>query len=107
MMDLPKMVGALVSFVLLGTAGIVAIKLLNGHIETTGLLRTRNGEAVDPERVALMIATVAGGFAYFSYGLSHGLDEGGLPALPSELVTAMSGGNFLFLAGKAFRMRKV
>jgi hypothetical protein len=84
-------------------AATLILKLLNGEIKTAGMLETKPDRPIDPERLLVMIGTVMAGFGYFSYGLNVGARDGALPDLPEELVTALGGGNLLYLSGKIFR----
>ncbi|CDZ46714.1 hypothetical protein [Neorhizobium galegae] len=88
-------------------AATFAIKLLNGHINTAGMLETAPDRPIDPERLLVLIGTVLAGFGYFSYGLNVGAKNGALPDLPEELVTALGGGNLLYLSGKIFRTGRI
>lgn len=85
-------------------AAVVVLKILTGEVNTTGMLSTENTDGVAPERLLMLLASIVGAFAYFSYGLSEGLTSGKLPEIPDVLVSAMGGGNLLYLSGKIFRI---
>jgi hypothetical protein len=89
---------------------LVAIRILRGDIDTTGMLVTdpkRTGN-VDPER-AIMMGVVPAVLAFYTiHTLNTGvvtLPTGGLsmPDLPEGLVSLLTGSNGLYLAGKIAR----
>lgn len=84
----------------------IAFQLLNGRINTTGLLfgRTSTGARYfSPERVQLLITTASGAAYYLGLVLSQPkLTE--FPAVPTELLGALGGSHALYLGGKAFAM---
>lgn len=88
--------------VLLGA--VVALKLFNGTIGLKGMLVSAPGGPVQPDRLLLLGLTVAGAFAYLTYGLAHGVSDGALPDIPedvrSELLTFLGGGNLYYLVRK-------
>lgn len=106
MAALSTVTAAMLVVILIALLAVITLKALKGDINTAGLLRTDQNGVVDPERVLMLVGTVFCGFAYFSYGLSVGCRTGSLPDMPEQLVTAMSGGNFLYLSGKIFRTGK-
>jgi len=87
----------------------VVIRILRGDINTTGMLRTRPGAGIDPERATMMLTTllVIGGYALDV--LSNGAIENPvtgkdtMPDAPQELLLIMGGGNILYLTGKIGR----
>jgi hypothetical protein len=89
---------------------LVAIRILRGDIDTTGMLVTdpnRTGN-VDPERaIAMGVAPAVLAF-YVIHTLNTGavpLPNGGLsmPDLSEGLVSLLTGSNGLYLAGKIAR----
>ncbi|MDQ0137026.1 hypothetical protein J2T08_004965 [Neorhizobium galegae] len=87
-------------------AFVTLIKLLDGSISMSGMLANGKDQPNDPERVVMLIGTIAGAFAYFSYGLKSIGTGGTLPPVPQEAVMALGGSNFLYIFGKIFRPRK-
>lgn len=92
-------------------AAVVAVKILRGDVNTHGLLTTSQGGALDPERAALMVATLAVAGYYMIQTLGTPLadlyDEavGGyvLPDLPTELLVLIGGSQAGYLTGKFIR----
>jgi hypothetical protein len=90
---------------------VILLKLLRGDINTTGLLRTRPGGPMDPERVTILAASL---FAIGAYALEV-LENGALldpktgdyimPDAPESLLLLLGGANGLYLAGKLMRLR--
>lgn len=87
-------------------AFVTLLKMLDGSINTSGMLATGKEQPNDPERILMLIGTIAGAFAYFSYGLKSIATGGTLPPVPQEAVMALGGSNFLYIFGKIFRPRK-
>lgn len=89
---------------------LVAIRILDGRIDTRGMLVTdpkRTGD-IDPERVVALTLIPAVLAFYTIHTLNSGvvtLPTGALsmPDLPEGLVALLTGGNGLFLAGKIAR----
>lgn len=92
--------------VLTAFAFVILMKLLDGSINMSGMLAATQGQANDPERVLMLIGTITGAAAYFSYGLKTGVVDGALPPVPQEAVMALGGSNFLYIFGKIFRPGK-
>lgn len=80
-------------------AFVVTVKLLSGQINTLGMLREMPGGPIQPERLLMLMATLATAFAYASYGLANGV----IPDVPVDAVTALGGGNLIYLVGKRMR----
>lgn len=96
-----------VEIFLLALAGIIAVKLLNGEINTKGLFhgriskRARNQDQYfSPERVQLMLVTLGAAFYYLSLVLNNP-KPGTFPDLPQSWPTALGGSNAVYLGGKA------
>ncbi|CAN7409183.1 hypothetical protein [Neorhizobium sp. LjRoot104] len=87
-------------------AFVTLLKLLDGSINMSGMLANGKDQPNDPERVVMLIGTITGALAYFSYGLKSGVVDGGLPPIPQEAAMALGGSNFLYIFGKIFRPRK-
>lgn len=88
---------------------LVAIRILRGDIESRGMLVTdpkRTGH-IDPERVVAMAVIPAVLVFYTIHTLNTGivnLPSGpSMPDLPEGLISLMTGGNGLYLAGKIAR----
>jgi hypothetical protein len=90
---------------------VVLLKMLRGDINTAGLLRTRPGGRIDPERVATMAATL---FAIGAYALTV-LHTGAtfdpetqrfyMPDVPESILVIFGGANGVYLSGKLLRTR--
>lgn len=88
--------------------GIILYKLLTGGIDMTGLLRTRaSDERIEPERIQLLMGSIAATAIYVSYVLSEAANaEDALqafPEIPETAVLLLAGGNVLYLSGKIAR----
>jgi hypothetical protein len=86
---------------------LIAVRLLRGDIGTAGLLRHDLSDSVAPERV---VAIIAFPFVLALYTLNalHSDVSGtsgppSLPDVPSDLLSLLTGGNGLYLAGKIAR----
>jgi hypothetical protein len=95
----------MVAFILL-----VAMRMLRGDIETRGMLVTDPAKTgnIDPERVIAMGLIPALLAFYTIHTLNTGvvpLPGGGssMPDVPEALVSLLTGGNGLYLAGKIAR----
>lgn len=100
---------------LLAWLGLVALLLLvrmrRRGIRVTGLLAhdpARAGEQVTPERLVAMVLgpAVLAGYAFTALTTDLGVSASGrpiLPDLPEPLLTLLTGGNGLYLAGKITR----
>jgi len=87
---------------------LVLLRVLRGDIASSGMLVTNPGrDGVDPERV-LAMAVVPAVLAFYTI---HALNTGivttptglSMPDLPEGLVSLLTGGNGLYLAGKIAR----
>ena len=109
-------VGKLIATGLLAWFGalalMVAVRILRGDIVASGMLVNDKARAddgsVDPERVLAMAVVPAVLAAYTIHALNTGVvtNPAGLssmPDLPESLVTLLTGGNGLYLAGKIAR----
>jgi hypothetical protein len=96
-------IGATALVVYLIALAATTVWKLMAATTATDLVSSRKGGPVDPERVLMLVATLFGAAAYFSYGLHEGLRSGSLPEIPEGMVSAMAGGNILYLSGKIFR----
>jgi hypothetical protein len=88
---------------------LIAIRMLRGDIYVSGVLThdpDLAGQAVEPERVVVMAIAPLIVIAYVYQALSTDLGGEGRPSLPDvpeTLLTLLSGGNALYLAGKIAR----
>lgn len=91
-------------------AAVFAYRLVTGGIRTDGLLSVMPGRQVEPERIVLLIATVAGAAYYAMAGLeaagSADGNAGSLPDVPDEVLFLFGGGQFFYLTGKLTRSIK-
>lgn len=101
--DVAYVTSIALSIIMIAFSITIALKVLSGSIRTAGMMATVPNGQTDPERVLLMVATILGGGAYFAYGLREGIPTDTLPPIPEEFLTAMAGGNILYLSGKIFR----
>ena len=93
---------------ILGLAGLIALKLLTGEINTLGLLYGRisgrkrgQDQYFSPGRVQLLVFTIGAGFYYLTLVLSNP-DPGTFPPIPESWSTAIGGSNAIYLGGKAY-----
>ena len=91
-------------------AAVVAIKMLRGEINTHGLLSRTQGSDLEPERVALLVTTlaIAGFYVIHTLGtpledLTKTADGYFLPDLPEELLVVLGGSQATYLTAKFFR----
>jgi hypothetical protein len=87
---------------------LIAIKLLIGQINTSGLLQGRisarkrgQDQYFSPERVQLLLFTIGAGLYYITLVLSNP-DPGTLPDIPKTWPALLGGSNTLYLGGKAY-----
>lgn len=87
--------------------GMVGHQLLNGQIVTTGLLRSSVTGVIDPERIQLLIGTIAGAAYYAATALQQlanaesGLSS--LPDVPDTVLMLLAGSQTLYVGGKLTR----
>jgi hypothetical protein len=100
--------GLLVWFFLL--AALIGVRILRGDIEVTGFLAHSAGaagKAMEPERVVVMTAFPLVILMYTMSALHADLTpingRPTMPDVPEYLLTILTGGNGLYLAGKMFR----
>ena len=93
---------------ILGLAGLIAVKLLIGEINTLGLLygrisRRKRGQDqyFSPERVQLLVFTIGAGFYYLTLVLNNPT-PGTFPPIPDSWPAVMGGSNAIYLGGKAY-----
>lgn len=82
---------------------VVAGKLLNGDIDTGGLLQLKTPASpgqISPARVQLLLVTLAGAWQYLVQVLQH-YSSHTLPDLPNELLAVFAGSHTVYLASKA------
>ena len=87
-------------------AAIVMYRLLTGAINVRGMLRSKNprGKAVySPERVQLLVITIAAALYLIGAVISSGKE---FPTLPNEFAFALLGSHGIYLGGKAVRGRR-
>src|SRR5437660_565625 len=84
---------------ILGLAGLIALKLLTGEINTVGLLygrisgrRRGQDQYFSPERVQLLVFTVGAGFYYLTLALNNPT-PGTFPPIPDSWPVALGGSN--------------
>lgn len=90
--------------------GLVAVRTLRGDINTSGLL-SGGGTGTDPERVTLLVLTLAAAFYYLVTTLGTPLEElrvqdtnrYSLPEIPEEILILLTGSQSLYISGKIIR----
>jgi len=105
-------IGNVLTFSLLAWFGALALlvmaRILTGDIDCSGMLASQSGDGqINPERV-LAMGLVPAILAYYAIdALNSGAVTIGerlsMPDLPETLVTLLTGGNGLYLAGKIAR----
>ena len=93
---------------LLALAGLIAIKLLGGEINTSGLFYGRitgrkrgQDQYFSPERVQLLLFTLGAGLYYLTLVLNNP-NPGTFPDIPQTWPAMVGGSNAIFLGGKAY-----
>jgi hypothetical protein len=76
-------------------AGLIAFRILTGQIVLAGLL-TMDGQKFSPERLQLLIFTIAGLAAFAASALA----QHKLPAIPEDLLVVFAASQSVFLGGK-------
>jgi hypothetical protein len=95
-----------VTFVLAALAITISMRLLDGTINTRGLLfgRRRDGTRYfSPERVQLLAATFWAAAQYLGEVLQHP-HAGSLPEVPVATLGLLGGSHGVYLGGKAFAL---
>jgi hypothetical protein len=89
---------------LLSLAGIIAVRLLTGSINTTGLLQSKSpqrDESISPARVQLLILTLVTAGTYLTQVLTlQGAPQ--LPDVSQSTLIALGGSHGLYLGSKAY-----
>src|SRR5215470_6739125 len=92
----------------LALAGLIALKLLTGEINTSGLLHGRisgrkrgQDQYFSPERIQLLVFTVGAGLYYLTLVLNNP-NPGNFPPIPESWPAAVGGSNAIYLGGKAY-----
>jgi hypothetical protein len=89
----------------------IAVRMLRNDINTAGLLKSTGSGDVDPERLNLLVVTLAGAGYYFLHTMQTpladlydaGTDLYVMPDIPEELLVIFAGSQGLFLSGKYYR----
>jgi hypothetical protein len=111
----PLAVGQIIQYAILPWLfllfAVVMLKIMRGDINNVGLLRTKLGAPIDPERVSTMASAA---LAIGGYGLTV-LNSGAvrdpvsgafsMPDAPLTLVALLGGANAIYLIGKFQRLR--
>ena len=90
---------------LASAAAIVAYRMVTGAVSTSGMLRGTVGGSVDPERIQMLLGTLAGAgyYAALSLALIGSPHIERLPDVPTLFLTLLGGSQFLYLGGKLAR----
>jgi len=85
---------------LAGFVGLVVIQILTGEINTEGLLYGAKGNGsqyISPERVQLLLFTLAFAFQYLSQLLQK---PAAFPTVPESSIALLAGSHAVYLGGK-------
>ncbi len=107
-------IAELLQLFLLGWLGaltvIIFVKMLSGDINVTGLMRSAKSPEADPERVALVLLTVAVALYYLVHSIGIPLEElkgadgkYSMPDLPGDALILLGGSQTAYITGKIFR----
>jgi hypothetical protein len=80
---------------------IITVRLLDGRINTTGMLSARtarDGLRLSPERIQLLLVTLALAAQYVSEVIAGGRLT--MPAVPHAWIAVLSGSHGIYLGGK-------
>ncbi len=89
--------------VIAGFGAIVGWKLLNGDINTDGLLNSfddRGRRSSSPGRLQLLLFTIVVAIQYLT-SVWKNPSAGALPAIPQSVLAALAGSQAVYLGGKA------
>jgi hypothetical protein len=90
----------LLSFLYL-LAAVVVYQMLTGRINTTGLLEQKDGsEGTSPERIQLLLATIAAAAGYLSK--VPNAPNGQLPEISNDWLYVMGGSSALYILRKSW-----
>lgn len=106
MLEITRVTEAVALFFITVLVSSVGYRLLNGEINTEGLLRRKGGKdnaGVSPERVQLLISTLATAGTYFSHAIAARATRH-LPDVPEPLLVGLGASHAIYLAAKAATM---
>jgi hypothetical protein len=82
-------------------AAVVLFKILTGQINMEGLITHKDGTGrVSPERIQLLLATIAASATYLSEAFSS--TNGSLPDVSPQWLYLLGGSSGIYVAGKAW-----
>lgn len=82
-------------------AGIVLFQIATRRINLDGLITRKNGsDQVSPERIQLLLATIAASATYFSQVAAN--TSGKLPDVSPQMLYLFGGSSGIYVAGKAW-----
>ena len=94
-------------------AAIILIKMLRGDINVTGLTHSAEGTKADPERLTLLMLTLAVALYYLVHTIGMPFEDlprvdGKLymPDLPDDALVLLGGSQTAYITGKFFRPKK-
>ena len=103
MPDLTDLITWEIGLFLLAMFAMVAVQILTGQMSTKGLLMKKEGDrSFSPERVQLLLATLAAAFEYLSQLLK---DPTHFPEV-SQNWLLLFGGSHAFYLGRRFYLRR-
>jgi hypothetical protein len=87
-------------------AAVVLFQLATGRINLNGLVTQKDGSyQVSPERIQLLLATIAASATYFSQVVTS--TTGNLPDVSSQWLYLFGGSSGIYVAGKAWVTYKI
>ncbi len=85
-------------------AALLAVKMLTGSISVGGLLARKDGDqGVSPERIQLLLATLALGAKYIG-SVAHGTDVHMMPDVSNQWLYLFGGSGGIYASVKALAM---
>lgn len=103
MPDLTDLITYEIGLFLLAMFAMVAVQILTGQISTKGLLMKKEGDrSFSPERVQLLLTTVAAAFEYVSQVLK---DPTHFPEVSQNWLLLFGGSHALYLGRRLYLRR--
>lgn len=87
-------------------AAVVVYQMATGRIKLNGLITHKNGTyQVSPERLQLLLATLAASVTYFTQAASS--TTGTMPDVSNQWLYLFGGSSGIYVAGKAWAFRNI